>query len=176
MSEPTAGTAGAPTTASAPPMPWYIPAFSPVLVRLLLQPGLPLGFNGLITIRGRTSGQPRTVGVAIIQRDGRRFVWAPFGEVNWVKNLRAAGQATITYRGAAARVRAIELDPTQRLSFFRDILAPLARSLPGGMTFIRLMDKTDLRNPEQAAEGRVVFELFPSADGQARAADSASRP
>lgn len=175
MSEPTAGTAGAPTTASAPPMPWYIPAFSPVLVRLL-RAGLPLGFNGLITIRGRTSGQPRTVGVAIIQRDGRRFVWAPFGEVNWVKNLRAAGQATITYRGAAARVRAIELDPTQRLSFFRDILAPLARSLPGGMTFIRLMDKTDLRNPEQAAEGRVVFELFPSADGQARAADSASRP
>ena len=142
------------------------PGLQPVLVRLL-RAGLPLGFNGLITIRGRTSGEPRTAGVAIIQRGGRRFVWAPFGEVNWVKNLRAAGQATITYRRADEHVRAVELDPAQRLAFFRDILAPLARSLPGGMTFIRVMDKTDLRNPEQAAEGRVVFELFPSADGQA---------
>lgn len=175
MREPTAGTAGAPTRPSAPHMPWYIPAFSPLLVRLL-RAGVPLGFNGLITIRGRTSGEPRTAGVAIIQRGGRRFVWAPFGEVNWVKNLRAAGQATITYRREEEHVRAVELDPAQRLVFFRDILGPLARSMPGGMTFIRVMDKTDLRNPEQAAEGRVVFELLPSADGQARAADSASRP
>jgi deazaflavin-dependent oxidoreductase (nitroreductase family) len=97
MREPTAGTAGAPTRADAPKMPWYIPAFSPLLVRLL-RAGVPLGFNGLITIRGRKSGQPRTAGVAIIQREGRRFVWAPFGEVNWVRNLRAAGEATITYR------------------------------------------------------------------------------
>jgi deazaflavin-dependent oxidoreductase (nitroreductase family) len=160
MSEPTAGTAGAPTRADAPKMPWYIPAFSPLLVRLL-RAGVPLGFNGLITIRGRKSGQPRTAGVAIIQREGRRFVWAPFGEVNWVRNLRAAGEATITYRRREERVRATELDPAQRLSFFRDILGPLARSFPGGMTFIRVMDKTDLAKPEEAAQGRVVFELHP---------------
>jgi deazaflavin-dependent oxidoreductase (nitroreductase family) len=121
-----------------------------------------MGFNGLITIRGRKSGEPRTAGVAIIRRDGRRFVWAPFGEVNWVKNLRAAGEATITYRGKEERVRAVEFDPAQRLSFFRDILGPLARSFPGGMTFIRVMDKTDLSKPEEAAQGRVVFELFPT--------------
>ena len=161
MSEPTAGTAGAPNQASAPHMPWYIPAFSPILVRLI-RAGVPMGFNGLITIRGRKSGQPRTAGVAIIQRDGRRFVWAPFGEVNWVRNLRAAGEATITYRRKEERVRAVEFDPAQRVGFFRDILGPLARSFPGGMTFIRVMDKTDLSKPEEAAQGRVVFELFPT--------------
>jgi len=161
MSEPTAGSAGAATRASAPPMPWYIPAFSHVLVRLI-RAGVPLGFNGLITIRGRKSGEPRTAGVAIIQRDGRRFVWAPFGEVHWVRNLRAAGAATVTYRRKEERVRAVELDPAQRLAFFRDILGPLARSMPGGVTFIRLLDKVDLEKPEEAAQGRVVFELLPA--------------
>src|SRR5262245_18462832 len=142
-------------------MPWCIPAFIPVLVRLL-RAGVPLGFNGLITIRGRTSGEPHTAGVAVIQRDGRRFVWAPFGEVNWVKNLRTAGEATITYRRKEERVRAVELDPARRLGFFRDTLAQLARSFPGGITFISVMDKTDLSKPEEAAQGRVVFELFPA--------------
>jgi len=78
-----------------------------------------------------------------------------------VKNLRAAGQATVTYRRKEEPVRAVELDPAQRLSFFRDILGPLARSMPGGVTFIRVMDKTDLSNPEEAAQGRIAFELFP---------------
>ena len=141
--------------------PWWVTMFTP-LTRSLLGTRLPMGFNGLITIRGRKSGQPRTAGVAIIQRDGRRFVWAPFGEVNWVRNLRAAGEATITYRRKEERVRAVEFDPAQRVGFFRDILGPLARSFPGGMTFIRVMDKTDLSKPEEAAQGRVVFELFPT--------------
>ena len=146
---------------SAAGAPWWVTIFTPI-TRSLLGNRIPMGFNGLITIRGRKSGQPRTAGVAIIQRDGRRFVWAPFGEVNWVRNLRAAGEATITYRRKEERVRAVEFDPAQRVGFFRNILGPLARSLPGGMTFIRVMDKTDLSKPEEAAQGRVVFELFPT--------------
>ena len=78
-------------------LPWWVPLFSPI-ARRLLAAGVPLGFNGLITIRGRTSGLPRTTPVAIIEVSGRRWVWAPWGEVQWVRNLRAAGRATITFR------------------------------------------------------------------------------
>src|SRR6185436_18699728 len=60
--------------------PWYVPLFSPLAI-LLLKLGVPLGLNGLITIRGRKSGQPRTTPVAIIDVDGRRWIWAPWGEV-----------------------------------------------------------------------------------------------
>ena len=158
MSEPTAGTAGAPNQASAPHMPWYIPAFSPILVRLI-RAGVPMGFNGLITIRGRKSGLPRTTPVAIIEVSGRRWVWAPWGEVHWVLNLRAARRATITVRRQTEEVIATELDPTERVGFFRDVLAPYARSIPGGVTFIRVMDGVDLNHPEDAADGRRVFEL-----------------
>ena len=40
--------------------PWWVTLFTPIAKRLL-GAGVPLGFNGLITIRGRTSGEPRTI-------------------------------------------------------------------------------------------------------------------
>jgi deazaflavin-dependent oxidoreductase (nitroreductase family) len=138
--------------------PWYVPLLNPI-AKPLLSAGMPLGFNGLITIPGRKSGLPRTTPVAIIRVSGRRWIWAPWGEVQWVRNLRAAGRATITVRRRTEEVRATELEPIQRVEFFRDVLGPLARSIPFGVTFIRLADGVDLNDPVDAAEGRPVFEL-----------------
>ena len=139
-------------------LPWHVPLFGPI-ARFLLAAGVPLGFNGLITIPGRTSGMLRTTPVAIIEVSGRRWVWAPWGEVQWVRNLRAAGQATITFRRRNEEVSATELDPTQRIGFFRDVLGPLARRIPLGFWFIRSVDGVDLDDPVDAAAGRSVFEL-----------------
>jgi deazaflavin-dependent oxidoreductase (nitroreductase family) len=141
-------------------VPAQVKLFSPVL-KGLLKAGVPLGFNRLVTIRGRKSGQPRTAGIAVIEVGGRRWVWAPWGEVNWVRNLRAAGRATIRKGGRDEEVLATELGPDERVAFFRDTLGPLARSIPFGMTFIRLVDGVDLHDPVAAAEGRRVFELYP---------------
>ena len=131
------------------------------IAKFLLAARVPMGFNGLITIRGRKSGLPRTTPVAIIEVSGRRWVWAPWGEVHWVRNLRAAGGATITVRGRKHEVRATELDLTERVGFFRDVLGPLARGIPFGVSFIRIVDGVDLDDPSEAAEGRRVFELHP---------------
>jgi deazaflavin-dependent oxidoreductase (nitroreductase family) len=138
--------------------PRWVTVFNP-LAKLLLATRVPLGFNGLITIRGRTSGLPRTTPVAILDVSGTRWVWAPWGEVHWVRNLRAAGRATIGVRGRKQDVRATELDQAQRLVFFRDVLGPLARSIPFGVWFIRTVDGVDLNDPVEAADGRPVFEL-----------------
>jgi deazaflavin-dependent oxidoreductase (nitroreductase family) len=135
--------------------------FSPIL-RFLLRAGVPLGFNALVTIRGRKSGLARTTPIAVIEVSGRRWVWAPWGEVQWVRNLRAAGRATVTVRGRELEVRATELDQAQRLGFFRDILGPLARSIPLGVWFVRVVDQVDLDRPVEAAVGRPVFELHPA--------------
>jgi deazaflavin-dependent oxidoreductase (nitroreductase family) len=139
-------------------VPAQVSLFSPVL-NFLLRIGVPLGFNRLVTIRGRTTGLPRTTGLAVIDTGERRWVWAPWGEVNWVRNLRAARRATITEHGRPQEVGATELDPAERVAFFRDVLGPLARRYPFGVTFIRLVDGVDVRDPVRAAEGRVVFEL-----------------
>jgi deazaflavin-dependent oxidoreductase (nitroreductase family) len=140
-------------------VPIQVRLFSPIL-KALLAARLPLGYNRLVTIRGRTSGLPRTAGIAVIEVSGRRWVWAPWGEVNWVRNLRAAGRATIRQRdGRTEEVLATELDADERVAYFRDVLAPLARSLPFGVTFIKLVDGVDVTDPVKAAEGRRVFEI-----------------
>ena len=143
---------------SAARAPRRVTFFSPV-AKFLLAARVPLGFNGLITIRGRTSGLPRTTPLAIIAVAGRRWVWSPWGDVHWVRNLRAAGCATITVRGRREDVTATELDATQRDEFFRDVLVPVARGIPFGFRFVRFVDGVDLNDPINAAEGRPVFEL-----------------
>ena len=158
----TAATAAvtAAATATAASAPRWVTFWGPV-AKFLLAAGVPLGPNGLITIRGRKSGLPRTTPVAIIKASGRRWIWAPWGEVQWVRNLRAVGRATITVRGRKEEVTATELDPAERVAFFRDILGPLARSLPLGVWFIRTVDRVDLDDPLETAEDRRVFELHP---------------
>ena len=151
MSEHTGATAG---------VPGYVSFLNPI-AKFLLAARVPLGLNGLITIRGRKSGLPRTTPVAIIEVSGKRWIWAPWGEVHWVRNLRAAGGATITVRGRKEEIRATELDPTERVGFFRDVVGPVARGIPFGVRFIRVIDGVDLNDPVEAAEGRPVFELHP---------------
>ena len=147
-------------TAGAARAPRHVTVFTPI-AKFLLAARVPLGFNGLITVRGRTSGIARTTPVAIIAASGGRWVWAPWGDVNWVRNLRAAGSATITMRGRKEHVRATELDHAERIAFFRDTLGPVARAIPFGAWFIRVVDGVDLANPLEAADGRPVFELLP---------------
>jgi len=152
-------TTGPAIPAARPPL--QVRLFSPIL-KALVSAGVPLGYNGLITIRGRTSGQPRTAAVAILPRDDSLWVWAPWGEVHWVRNLRAAGRAFITVRRRPKEeVTARELDEAQRVAFFRDVLGPFARTIPLGAWFIRIIDGVDLNDTEEAATRTRVFELHP---------------
>jgi deazaflavin-dependent oxidoreductase (nitroreductase family) len=145
---------------SDPRVPQRVRFFGSIL-KVLMIAGIPLGPNRLVTIRGRKSGLPRTTPIAVIAVASRRYVWAPWGEVHWVHNLRAAGRATIEERGRREEVRATELDATQRIVFFRDTLGIKARSIPLGYWFVRLIDGVDLNHPVEVAEGRRVFELHP---------------
>ena len=97
--------------------PWFV-HLGNVLTLTLLRAGLPLVGPGLVignypmyllTVRGRKSGQPRTVALAIIERNGKRYVGSPYGIVNWVRNLRATGEAILTRGRRSETVNAIEL-------------------------------------------------------------------
>lgn len=95
------------------------------LVHRLLQLGIPMGPNVLITIRGRKSGQPRTLPVSILEADGRQFLFSPFGEVNWVHNLWAAGTATIRRGRRRQEVTAVEMAPDEAARYLEAGLQPV---------------------------------------------------
>jgi len=77
----------------------------------------------LLTIRGRKTGRERTVPVGVFDRDGRRYVVAAFGEVNWVRNLRAAGAASITQGKRRTRYAAEQVHGEEAALVLRDCLA-----------------------------------------------------
>jgi deazaflavin-dependent oxidoreductase (nitroreductase family) len=121
-----------------------------------------MGPNVLITIRGRTTGKPRTTPITIIETDGRRGLISPFGETDWVRNLRAAGRATIRHGRRREEVTAVELSRSDTAAFIRDVLAPHARRSLLGSWIVRHLDKIDFDHPVRAAVGRPVFELYPA--------------
>ena len=74
----------------------------------------------LLTVRGRKSGLPRTVALAIIERNGKRYVGSVYGIVDWVRNLRAAGEAILTRGRRAETVTARELPPREAALVLRE--------------------------------------------------------
>ena len=100
----------------------------PYILRLLA--GLRRGLgepNVLLTVRGRRSGKPRTTPVAMFELGDRRFLEAAFGEVDWVRNLRASGEAVIRRGRWSQAVRAIELPPETAGKLLHDALAGFRR-------------------------------------------------
>src|SRR2546422_2961605 len=119
-----------------PRVPFFVPLFNPI-ARRMLRGGVPLGPNALLTVRGRSSGVDRTTPVAVVAIGGRRWVIATFGDVNWARNLRAAGAATLTVNRRPEAVAARELPHVEAAPFFRGTPTPylerrpISRLLPG---------------------------------------------
>ncbi len=79
------------------------------LVRVLLRLGLGPARTYLLTVAGRRSGTPRTTPVTLVEEGGQRWLVAPYGEVAWVRNLRAAGKATLSRGGRTHPIRVREI-------------------------------------------------------------------
>jgi deazaflavin-dependent oxidoreductase (nitroreductase family) len=109
----------------------------------------------MLTVRGRKSGQPRTVVLAIMERDGKRYVGSPYGIVDWVRNLRAAGEAILTRGHRTETVNARELPP-------REAALVLREEIKGGNPFGRYYGVTadsSLEEFERATISHPVFVL-----------------
>ncbi len=143
-------------------VPSFVDLFN-AIARRMLGAGVPMGPNALITIRGRKSGEPRTTPIALLEIGGRRWVSSPFGEVNWVRNLRASGEATLTIGRKQQTVTAVELSKEERVAFFRDLMGPFVRRIPLGLGRLIIGSvlgaKEILDDPESAADRHPVFEL-----------------
>jgi deazaflavin-dependent oxidoreductase (nitroreductase family) len=59
--------------------------------------GLGLGFsyNYLLQVRGRKSGKIYSTPIDLLELGGKRFLVAPRGHTQWVRNAEAAGEVTL---------------------------------------------------------------------------------
>jgi deazaflavin-dependent oxidoreductase (nitroreductase family) len=93
----------------------------------LLRAGVRLNGHGwpmyLLTVRGRKSGQPRTTPIVVVEQDGPRYLVSPLGLVDWVRNLRVAGQAILTCGRRTEQVHAAELPSSEAALVLKRCLA-----------------------------------------------------
>jgi deazaflavin-dependent oxidoreductase (nitroreductase family) len=87
----------------------------------LLRVGLVGRHTYLLSVTGRRSGQTRSTPVVLLERNGRWLV-SPYGQVNWVLNLRAAGWATLSRGRHHERITVREASPTESAPILREYL------------------------------------------------------
>ena len=69
----------------------------------------------MLEVRGRKTGAPRRTPVNLLTLDGRRYLVAPRGHTQWVRNLRAAGEGELLLGRRRERFVGVEV-PTARRS------------------------------------------------------------
>jgi deazaflavin-dependent oxidoreductase (nitroreductase family) len=88
--------------------------------------GLIPGDTALLQVKGRRSGQTRSNAVTWVEHDGQRYLVAPRGNTEWVRNVRAAGGEAILKRRKIERVRLEEVPVEQRAPIIKSYLKKTA--------------------------------------------------
>src|SRR5581483_5431223 len=109
----------------------------------------------ILTVRGRKSGLPRSVPIVTLERNGQRYLVSPYGIVDWVRNLQAAGEATLVRGRRSEILTAQELPPKEAALVLRE-------DIRGGNPFARnygVGPQSPLEDYEQVVLKHPVFLL-----------------
>jgi deazaflavin-dependent oxidoreductase (nitroreductase family) len=90
------------------------------LVRPLARVGLTGPRTHLLTVPGRTTGKPWSTPVSIVRRGDERWLVAPYGDRNWVKNARASGWVELRRGRRRERLTVCELEPEAAVPVLRE--------------------------------------------------------
>jgi deazaflavin-dependent oxidoreductase (nitroreductase family) len=122
--------------------------------------GIPLGPTQLLTLRGRSSGQPRTTPVTPIEVDGHHYVIGGFAKGDWVANARANGEGVLKHGRRTENVRLVELPEAERGAVMREF----PTQVPRGVSFFLKTGVVDAPTPEafeKGARNAAVFRIDP---------------
>lgn len=85
--------------------------------------GISLYGSRNLAVRGRKSGEWRVVPVNLLEVGGVRYLVAPRGETQWVRNIRVTGGGELRLGRRVEPFRAVELDDADKPPILRAYLA-----------------------------------------------------
>ena len=133
------------------------------LVNATMGPLARLGLAGRhtfgLTGRGRKCGTSYSIPVILIE-DGGRWLVAPYGDVGWVRNARAAGEVQITRAGRSERLEINEVDAEEAAP----ILQRYLKRVPVVRPFFDVSPGSPLAEFETEAPHHPVFRLTNPSD------------
>jgi deazaflavin-dependent oxidoreductase (nitroreductase family) len=101
-----------------------------MLVRTLLGGGLGPRHTYLLTVRGRRTGTRYSTPVTLVEEGTHRWLVAPYGEVSWVRNARAAGQVTLSRGRHTETVAMVELGPAEAAPILKQYITEVPITRP----------------------------------------------
>jgi len=101
---------------------WFTKHVFNRLIAWLTRRGISVWGSRELRVKGRTSGEWRTVPVNLLTFDDRRYLVAPRGETQWVRNLRAAGTGELRVGRRVEGFRGVELADSDKPAVLRAYL------------------------------------------------------
>jgi deazaflavin-dependent oxidoreductase (nitroreductase family) len=95
--------------------------FNAVVARLTRM-GISVAGSRVLAVRGRSSGEWRTTPVNPLTVDGARYLVAPRGNTQWVRNLRVIGTGELRVGRRAEPFRATEVKDDDKPAILREYL------------------------------------------------------
>jgi deazaflavin-dependent oxidoreductase (nitroreductase family) len=101
---------------------WFDRRVMNPLIAGLSRLGLSVAGSRILEVKGRKSGEPRRNPVNPLALDGDRFLVAPRGQTQWVRNLRVAGEGDLLLGSRREHFRASEVGDEQKEAILRAYL------------------------------------------------------
>src|SRR6516164_8287640 len=101
---------------------WFTRNVFNQLVAFLTKRGMSVLGSRVLAVKGRSSGEWRTTPVNLLSYEGRRYLVAPRGETQWVRNLRVAGTGELRLGRRRETFRAVELPDAEKPPLLRAYL------------------------------------------------------
>ena len=91
-------------------------------VAALTRAGISVAGSRILEVRERKTGEPRRTPLNLLTYDGTRYLVAPRGHTQWVRNLRVQGEGRLLLGKRAEPFDAVELDDDEKLPILRAYL------------------------------------------------------
>jgi len=101
---------------------WFTTNVFNRIVAVLTRLGLSVYGSRVLAVRGRTSGEWRTTPVNLLEYQGERYLVAPRGVTQWVRNIRASGEGELRVGWRREPIRVVELSDAEKPDLLRAYL------------------------------------------------------
>lgn len=98
---------------------WFTTNVFNRVVALLTDVGVSVYGSRVLAVRGRSSGQWKTVPVNLLEHNGERYLVAPRGVTQWVRNIRASGAGELRLGRQHEPIDVVELAEDEKPEVLR---------------------------------------------------------
>lgn len=129
-------------------------------IALLTRIGISVYGSRILAVQGRRSGEWRRTPVNLLILDGQRYLVAPRGHTQWVRNLRAAGEGQLLVGRRSEKFRATEITDDARPPILRAYLRKWRFEV--GMFFAGVGPEATDEELRRIAADHPVFQIEPA--------------